>query len=156
LAIQTASGTARDKEDKSFVKSPTRQNFTAQEVVVGNSSSDSIPVHFDAKGTVKADYSEITAGSLASVTVLNKTIAPLKGVDLLGLFFSGDNIAIVTVELNSQVILKKRLTYTAFDFYFDFKSYQLNSDDNVKIIVENKKASIANFNTTLFYSEYDV
>jgi hypothetical protein len=155
LAIQTASGTARDKEDKSFVKSPTRQNFTAQEVVVGNSSANSIPVHFDAKGTVKADYSEITAGSLASVTVLNKTIAPLKGIDLLGLSFSGDNIAIVTVELNSQVVIKKRLTNTEFNFDLSLSSYQLTSGDNLKIIVENKKGSIANFNTTLFYSEYD-
>lgn len=33
---QTASGTARDKEDKSFVKSPLRPNFTAKEVFVSN------------------------------------------------------------------------------------------------------------------------
>lgn len=155
MAIITASGTARDKQDKSFVKSSTRENFTAQEVVVGNSSANSIPVHFDAKGIVKADYSEITAGSLASVTVLNKTIQPLKGADLLGLSFSGDNIAIVTVELNSQVVIKKRLTNTEFNFDLSLSSYQLTSGDNLRIIVENKKGSIANFNTTLFYSEYD-
>lgn len=36
MAIETASGTARDKEDKSYVKSLTRQGQTAQEVIIGN------------------------------------------------------------------------------------------------------------------------
>jgi hypothetical protein len=40
--ITTAKGTARDKQDKSFVESPVRANKTAQEVVVSNTQS--IPV----------------------------------------------------------------------------------------------------------------
>lgn len=40
---QTASGTTRDKDYKSFVDSPTRgENYTAREVYVGN---DSLPIN---------------------------------------------------------------------------------------------------------------
>lgn len=34
----TASGTTRDKQNKSYVESPTRPDFTAQEVFIGNNS----------------------------------------------------------------------------------------------------------------------
>lgn len=38
MEITTANGTNRDKQGKSFVESPKRgSNFTAQEVVIGNS-----------------------------------------------------------------------------------------------------------------------
>lgn len=41
----TASGTTRDKQNKSYVDSPQRgSNFTAQEVYVGNTSNELIPV----------------------------------------------------------------------------------------------------------------
>jgi hypothetical protein len=154
----TASGTARDKQDKSFVQSPSRgANYSAQEVFVGNSSTDALPVFVvNARGEVKADYNEISAGSLATVTIINKTISVSKEANLLKFSVSGDNVAIVTVLLNDQVFIKKRLTYTSFEIDYDLKSLIVTSGDNVKIIVENVKSELASFNATLFFSEYDL
>lgn len=54
---QTASGTTRDKEHKSFVDSPTRgENYTAQEVYVANTQYQRVPVELfaeDSFGRVK-------------------------------------------------------------------------------------------------------
>ena len=69
MATTTASGTNRDKQGKSFVESPTRPNFTAQETCVGNvdelaqAIADAIGAGGDKDLKVETIVTNITAGS---------------------------------------------------------------------------------------------
>lgn len=72
-------GTLRDKQDKSFVASPTRESGTAQEVVVGSSSDSPVVVSHNVKwdslqATFPNSNTDVWTYSLDSVLVMRVTI----------------------------------------------------------------------------------
>jgi hypothetical protein len=70
----SASGTARDKDNKSFVNSPTRgPNYSAQETFVGNQLDSPIPV-FQTFGTIKKLFNESITDPDVDVIVLSYVV----------------------------------------------------------------------------------
>lgn len=152
MAIITASGTSRDKANKSYVDSPNRENFTAQEVIVGNTDDNTIPVR--SRGTAKVDFNEVSSAGIESIEIINKTVAANVGIEIKQALCSGDNIAFFLVEINGEVKFKKRSYYTDFNADIDTGSIVLSEGDNIKIIVENKTNTSASFNATLIFNEF--
>jgi hypothetical protein len=73
MAITTKDeGTLRDKHDKSYVDSPSRgEPYSAQEVVIGNTASEPIPVEVNFDDNVEFDNAD---GSVSAVKAIYKTI----------------------------------------------------------------------------------
>lgn len=74
-----AKGTARDKQDKSFVQSLTRTNGTAQEVLAGNTSDSPVITTHNVKwdslqATFPDSNTDVWTYSLNSVLVMRVTI----------------------------------------------------------------------------------
>lgn len=72
-------GTLRDKQDKSFVASPSRESGTAQEVVVGSSSDSPVVVSHNVKwdslqATFPNSNTDVWTYSLDSALVMRVTI----------------------------------------------------------------------------------
>lgn len=72
-------GTLRDKQDKSFVASPTRESGTAQEVVVGSSSDSPVVVSHNVKwDSLEASFpdsvTDVWTYKLDSVIVMIVTV----------------------------------------------------------------------------------
>ena len=155
--VQTKNkGTARDKHDKSFVESPARgENYTAQEVFIGNTQNDPVPVDPTTRGTPKTIYNEIVCLQDASATIINFTVGANVGADLTGVFCSGDNIAYFIVEINGDVKFKARTYWNNWNVAINLNNENLQENDNVKIIVQNNGIGSADFNATLKYGEFD-
>jgi len=80
---ESAEGSLLDKQKKSYVKSPTRgDKETAQEVIVGNTSNNPIPVSFGSRGTAKADFNEVSSVGIESIEIINKTVAANVGIEI--------------------------------------------------------------------------
>lgn len=157
MVQQTASGTNRDKQGKSFVDSPTRgDNYTAQEVYVGNQSSDPIPVEVTSSGETQAEYSELLVSALSTQTLIDLTITPGKAGKLRRLECSGENVGSFVVEKNASTIGKTRLYFTNYNSFLDLRELSVTAGDNIKILVENKRNTNCNFNATLIYNEFDL
>jgi len=72
------SGTSRDKDNKSFVESPSRgSNFTAQEVYVGNQLDNPIPI-YEANGIPKTIFNESVTDPGQEKEILSYTVTELK------------------------------------------------------------------------------
>lgn len=71
------SGTSRDKDNKSFVESPSRgANYTAQEVYVGNQQDNPMPV-YDIGTTPKTIFNESLTDPGQEKEILSYTVAEL-------------------------------------------------------------------------------
>ena len=153
----TKTGTLRDKQDKSYVNSPGRgSNFSAQEVFVGNTASNPVPVDFTSRGEPKYVYNEVASTGLGDITIIDYTVLVGTGNDLTRINCSGENIGVYKLLINDVVIDKKRSYYTDYNVNFNLNTIQITQSDNVKIIVENRNSSPADFNATLYYNEYDL
>lgn len=153
--ITRENATLRDNQSKSYVESPARgADYSAQEVIVGNTSDDPIPVSFGSRGTAKVDFNEVSSTGIESIEIINKTVAANVGIEIKQALCSGDNIAFFLVEINGEVKFKKRSYYTDFNADIDTGSIVLSEGDNIKIIVENKTNTSASFNATLIFNEF--
>ena len=149
--------TQQTREYNNFVESPTRgPKDTAREVVVGNSSSNPIPVDPTTRGESKNEYNEINVAAFAVGTIVNFTVPVGKGVDLTLADCSGENLAIFSVEVEGVVKGKRRTWWTDFNTAFKLKETNLVAGQNIKINIENKSAHSGFFNSTLYYNEYDL
>lgn len=152
--VQTASGTTRDRQHKSFVESPSRgEKLTAQEVYVGNSHSDPIPVDPTTRGEPDCVFNEVNILTDTTQTIINKTILAGTIIDLTGVHASGDNIAFYTVLINNVIKYKARSWWSDFNIKIDMNKESLVEGDNIKIIVENRTNRPASFNATLKFNE---
>lgn len=155
--VQSASGTNRDKQGKSFVESPARgPNYSAQEVFVSNKNSDPIPVDPTTRGVSKSEYNEVSAVALQTLVVLSKTIIAGSGIDITSAECSGDNRSIFSVEINGSIKNKKRIYYTKYNTNFNFHELELLEGDKIEIKVENKTNQPGDFNCTLNYNEFAI
>lgn len=144
-----------DNQNNSFINDG--NGDVARNVVVNNGNDNPIPVDFAPIGEIKSQYGESTSvAGLGSSTLIDKTIGTDLGTNLLVLSCSGDNKAYFTVEINSQVKRKLRTWFTQYNVSVDLSGEKLVDGDNVKIIVENKSNSTADFNATLAYEEYSL
>jgi hypothetical protein len=155
MAITTkADGTLRDKEDKSYVNSPSRGvPYSAQEVVIGNSVENPVPVDPTTRGTSEAEYNEVQALTGGEITIINLTVPASTEFDLQGVECSGDNIAHFIIEINGSVKYKKRTWWADFNLDIDLTHEVLNVGDNIKVKADNQTNSAAFFNATLKYNE---
>lgn len=151
--ITRENATLRDNQSKSYVESPARgADYSAQEVIVGNTDDNTIPVR--SRGTAKVDFNEVSSTGIESIEIINKTVAANVGIEIKQALCSGDNIAFFLVEINGEVKFKKRSYYTDFNADIDTGSIVLSEGDNIKIIVENKTNTSASFNATLIFNEF--
>ena len=140
----------QDKENKSFVPSPTRPDQWAREVVVNNASNNPVPVSITVSGAVTNNYAEsLSVAGLATNTVINYTVPASKIFKVLRIDVSGTNRSVFEVEINASTAAKRRIYFTKYNEVFEFNSLELVANDNIKIIVENKTNSTADFNANL-------
>ena len=148
--------TSEGREIKRFVESPTRPDETAVEVIVGNESSNPVPVDPTTRGNPDTEYNEVNSTGLETLTIIDKTIAIGNGTDLVCAECSGDNVAIFTVEINNVIKYKKRTYFTEYNTSIPLIEKNLLAGDNIKVKVENKRNKAASFNATLQFNEYTV
>lgn len=95
-------------------------------------------------------YNEsLSVAGLGTVTILTYTVAANRQFKLQGIAFSGGNKAVYSVELNGSIIAKQITYYTKFNGDFIFYNYELVAGDIIKLIVENKTNTVADFNANL-------
>lgn len=153
MAQPTATGTTRDKQNKSYVDSPSRDNFTAQEVYVGNNTSQPIPVDPTTRGNTDYEYNEVQALSGGEITIIDKTIVAGVEIDLESVHCSGDNIAHFIVKINDVIKFKSRSYWSDFNSVINLNYKTLGEGDNIKIIADNKTNKSAFFNASLIFNE---
>jgi len=130
-------------------------NLSKVAVSVEQDNTSPVPVYFTENGESLNLYDEqLSVAGLASENIINYTVPLTKGVEFKNLHISGDNKSIFSILVNDVVILKHRIWFTKFS-----DSIPLNIDliasDNIKITVENKTNSTADFNATLQGSIFD-
>lgn len=155
MTYSTAKGTHRDKSEKSFVKSPIRDRFTAQETVVTNTDQDPVKVEFSNPPN-EIQYNELTIAAGNLQEILGKIVASGKKVILKRLWVESDNLARFDVKLNGQIKVSIKNYYTKFDRFLDFQSLELLEADIFKVEAQNLGDTPADFRTSLLFSETDV
>jgi len=142
--------TIEDREYRNFLEcngEPTKRVHVCQEagetikveVVAGFGDGDSINI-----------YNEVLAlAGFATASILTYTVPVGKKFQLTRFDYSGENRAVYTVELNSDVIAKKRGYLVGYDGEFIFTSLLLAAGDIVTLKVENNSTTTANFNTNI-------
>lgn len=142
--------TIEGREHTKFVESPTRPNESAIEVTIGQGLGDTVKVEFDDAGISINTYNEILSlGGLASDDLVLFTVPVGKILKLQRIDFSGSNKAIYKIDINGSVQAKKRTWYTKYNDHILFNNLVLVAGDVVKLIVENKTNSVADFNGNL-------
>ena len=146
--------TIEGREYTKFVESLSRPQNSAVEVIVGNTSP--IEVDFVEGGELLNSYNEILSlAGLATDDIVLYTVPVAKELRLQRIDFSGDNKAIYKIDINGSVEAKKRTWYTHYNDSIIFNNLLLVAGDVVKLIVENKTNSTADFNGNLQGKLYD-
>jgi hypothetical protein len=135
----------KDREYKAFVEcngQPAKRTKICQE------AGETIKVEVEEEsGLYLNTYNEANSvAGLATATVIDYTVPVTKEVKLKTIECSGDNRAIFKVEINTVTQAKKRTYFTEYNCSFESFNLILNAGDNIKVIVENKSNSIADFN----------
>lgn len=144
-------GAIKDREFSKFVESPTRPGSAAVEVINSNQSDQPVPVELFQGYESRAIYSELTLPALEDDELIQKTF--LKESVGHSVSCSGENVAEFTIEINGSIALKKRTYYTEFNTEFNLSDFVFKPDDTIRILVENKRNSVASFNATLIFKE---
>ncbi len=101
-------------------------------------------------GETVNSYSEILSlAGLATATVVLYTVAAGKQLQLKRIDFSGENIAVYSIDVNNSIEAKRRTYYTNFNGEIIFNDLLLVEGDVIKLIVENKTNMTADFNGNL-------
>lgn len=143
--------------ERESLKFRTDGDLTKVAVVIRNGNDEAVPVIVtSSRGITIADYNESIINTGEEVTIISKTIALGKEANLLKFSVSAQNVCELRLAVNGNTKVKARLTYTDFNFDYDLQSLVVSEGDIVTVIVENKSNASAFFNSTLFYSEYDL
>lgn len=142
--------TIEGRQHTSFVESPSRPKNSAREVVVGNVDPIAVDVIEGGAGETVNSYSEILSlAGLATATVVLYTVSAGKQLQLKRIDFSGENIAVYSIDINNSIEAKRRTYYTNFNGEIIFNDLLLVEGDVIKLIVENKTNMTADFNGNL-------
>jgi len=139
--------TIEDRNYKNYVEcdgKPTRL------VKICQSENETVKVEFSQEGESLNSYNEILSlAGMASADVILYTVPVGKKLKLQSIDFSGENRAVYSVKNGVNTIAKKRSWLTIFDGNFLFLDYTLEAGEIIKLEVENKSNSTANFNANL-------
>jgi len=139
----------KDLENKKFRECPTDSVEVVVATKICQDDDETIKVEFATSGSPLNEYDEANSvAGLATETILDYTVPALKKVTLGTVSASGENRAVYKVEINSTTKAKKRSYFTEYNVEFPEFKTKLVAGDNVKIIVENKTNSIADFNAS--------
>lgn len=142
--------TIEGREFTKFVESENRPQHSLVEVLVGNTSPIKVDIVEGGAGETVNSYNEILSlAGLATATVVLYTVAAGKQLQLKRIDFSGENIAVYSIDVNNSIEAKRRTYYTNFNGEIIFNDLLLVEGDVIKLIVENKTNMTADFNGNL-------
>ena len=137
----------RDREHGKFVDC---NNEVAVRSKICQETGETIKVEFDQSGEPINEYNEILSlAGLANADIITYTVPVGKTLKLQRIDFSGDNRAIFKATINGTTEAKKRTWFTSFNDYMVFNNLVLNAGDIVKLIVENRTNTSADFDGNL-------
>ena len=154
-APATASGTSRDKQNKSFVDSPTRgSDYSAQEVFVGNTDGNPVPSS-DHRGPTKYQGNESLIIASSTGSIVTFIVGVGKIAELLCVSVSGQNKATYKLVIDSVTVETVRTYYTHFNEKMFLNDLFVGENKTVSIQATNESDIPAFFNATIYYKEYD-
>lgn len=138
------------RHDREYFSYTECKGKIARRTKICQDDDEAIKVELGSQGIQVVDYDEANsvAGS-ATATILDYTVSVGKVLTLVLSDVSGDNRGKYRVELNGNVIAKRRTYYTGYDNIFKFANIKLVEGDNIKIIVENQSTLTGDFNANL-------
>jgi len=124
--------------------------YNSNKVRVENTQGNPLYVTYTESGNVLNTYSEANSvAGLASADVVSYTVPVGKILELIRADVSGTNKAEYKLDINASVESKKRTYFTNYNESFETIGIELVAGDIVKIIVENKTNSTADFNANI-------
>lgn len=139
--------TRHDREFFSYTKC--EDGKIAKRVGICNTGTP-VEVVYDDGGVSINSYNEILSlGGLSTSNIVLYTVPVGKKIKLTRIDFSGENKAVYKIDINGSIEAKKRTWYTNYDGSIVFSELILVAGDIIKLIVENKTNSIADFNGNL-------
>lgn len=137
----------RDLEYRKFRECPDNSGEVAIATKICQSTGETVKVEFGVSGVPFNQYGEsLSVAGLGTSTIINYTVPVGKKIVLGTINASGENRAVYTLEINSITQAKQRSWFTEYNVKFDALKIELVAGDNLKVIVENKTNSIADFN----------
>lgn len=155
----SASGSLLDKQKKSYVESPARGSTeTAQEVFIGNTNDDAIPVIISGSNSGTRLLNYYTVNGLVksvSTSVFTYTVPLNKKFGIESILISSDCISTYYLYVNSIIKGKKRIYYTDYNAEFVFKNVNFLAGDVIELVSVNNSDNLAEINVTLIGVVYD-
>ena len=131
------------REFDKFIESPSRPGKSAVEVVGQIEIEENL-------GTWLPIYDEANSvAGLATATIINYTVPAGKELKTRTIDVSGDNVAKYFLEVDGNTEDTKRTYYTYFNETFELHGQVYGPGVNIKIIVENRRNSTADFNAKI-------
>jgi len=140
----------RDREQAKF-RDTGLKTKTKVAVSVEQNQGDSIPVFLSSSGVPTNVYNEISSiasGSLADI--ISYTVPAGKTLSLISVGVSGDNIAEYTVVIDGIIFDKKKTWWGSSNEVFNIGGFDIAEGLIVKVIVNNFRPSVSNFNARIF------
>ena len=117
---------------------------------VQNKPDKPLYVTFTTAGTTFNQYGEaLSVAGLASAAIISYTVPINKTFAALVAEVSGTNRAEFIVEVNASTEAKRRTYFTEYNARFELSGMKLVAGDIIKIIVDNKTNSTADFNANI-------
>ena len=124
--------------------------FNSNKVRVENTQDSPLFVTRTEVGTIVNIYNEVLSiAGLATSNIIQYTIPTNKLLEVLTIETSGTNRAVFSLDINGAIIAKQRSYFTEYNTSFNLNGLKLIEGDILKIIVENKSNSTADFNANI-------
>jgi hypothetical protein len=124
------------------------------EVVVKTSlcqeTGTTIDVEFSVSGTQVNVYNEINSlAGLATSDIINYIIPIGKTFKINNINFSGENKSVFLLSINGITHSKFRTYFNDYNGTFNTNNLIFNAGDNIKVIAENKRNSVSDYNANI-------
>jgi hypothetical protein len=137
----------RDLEYRKFRECPDASGEVVIATQICQNTGETVKVEFAVSGVPFNTYGEsLNVAGFGTSTIINYTVPAGKKMVLGSISASGENRAVYTVEVNNSTQAKKRSYFTEYNVFFDAFKIELIAGDNLKVIVENRTNSVADFN----------
>ena len=143
-------GRKATRHDREYFSYTECDGKVARRTKICQDKGESIRVEIEETGLSLNQYSEPNSvAGLSTATVLNYIVPVQKELKLKTIECSGENRALYIVEINNVVQSKKSTYFTKYNTTFEFFDFKLNAGDNLKITVQNKSTTFADFNANI-------
>jgi hypothetical protein len=136
-------------EDRDFFSYTRCGDYIAKRVAVCNTGEPIEVTFVEATGSFNQYAESLSVAGLSTTTILSYTVPASSTYKLKRADVSGDNRAVCIIEVNGSTQAKKRIYYTKFNTAFEFADISYSEGDIIKVIVENKSTTTADFNVNL-------